>query len=106
MKLLPVYTARAVSLILFRTCFITTIYIFIYIPIKFSFVDNRLDRSLLSRNCSLLASIYSCGVQVNELRIHRGGAGDVGSVSSCGGDGRLVLWDLNTLARKIEKLKI
>lgn len=44
--------------------------------------------------------------QVNELRIHCGDSGDVISISSCGGDGKLVLWDLKTLAEKIQNLRV
>jgi len=44
--------------------------------------------------------------QVNELRIYKDEAGSVSAVSSCGGDGQLVLWDINTLASKINNLRI
>lgn len=45
--------------------------------------------------------------QVNELRVYNGGSGErTGSVSSCGGDGKLVIWDLNTIANKMKHLNI
>jgi len=40
--------------------------------------------------------------QINELRL----AGGCSVVSSCGGDGRLVLWNLNTLAGRMKQLNI
>jgi len=44
--------------------------------------------------------------QISELRIHSGAKGDVGTISTVAGDGKLVIWDLNSLANKIKNLKI
>lgn len=44
--------------------------------------------------------------QISELRIHSGNKGDVATVSTCAGDGKLVIWDIKSLASKMNNLKI
>ena len=45
-------------------------------------------------------------VQVNELRVYAGTSGAVQSISSCAGDGKLVIWDLKSLAAKMGNLRL
>jgi hypothetical protein len=42
--------------------------------------------------------------QINELRVVAGAGSGV--VSSCAGDGKVVLWKLHTIAQKMANLKI
>merc|ERR1719250_490241 len=44
--------------------------------------------------------------QISELRIHSGTKGSVSTISTCAGDGKLVIWDIKTLANKMNNLKI
>jgi hypothetical protein len=44
--------------------------------------------------------------QVYEMRIYAGDKTAASMVSTVAGDGKLVLWDLNTLASKLNALKI
>jgi actin related protein 2/3 complex subunit 1A/1B len=44
--------------------------------------------------------------QISELRIHSGTKGNVQTISTVAGDGKLVLWDINTLASKMKNLVI
>jgi hypothetical protein len=50
-----------------------------------------------------LNSIY---LQVNELRVYAGTGGEVQSISSCAGDGKLVIWDLKSLASRMANLRL
>jgi len=44
--------------------------------------------------------------QISELRIHSGNKGSVNTISTCAGDGKLVIWDIKSLASKMNNLKI
>merc|ERR1712117_161358 len=44
--------------------------------------------------------------QISELRIHSGTKGSVNTISTCAGDGKLVIWDIKSLASKMSNLKI
>merc|ERR1712183_564698 len=44
--------------------------------------------------------------QISELRIHSGSKGSVNTISTCAGDGKLVIWDIKSLASKMSNLKI
>ena len=43
---------------------------------------------------------------MNELRVYTGARGAVESISSCAGDGKLVIWNLKSLAAKMANLRI
>merc|ERR1719228_2809907 len=44
--------------------------------------------------------------QISELRIHSGNKGNVTTISTCAGDGKLVIWDIKSLASKMNNLRI
>ena len=44
--------------------------------------------------------------QISELRIHTGTKGSVDTISTCAGDGKLVIWDTNSVSAKMSNLKI
>merc|ERR1711874_191875 len=44
--------------------------------------------------------------QISELRIHEGNKDNVTTISTVAGDGKLVIWNIKTLASKMANLKI
>jgi len=44
--------------------------------------------------------------QISEMRIHTGAKGSVQAISTVAGDGKLVIWDINSLASKMKDLVI
>jgi len=46
------------------------------------------------------------GNQINEIRVYGADGASASKISTCGGDGKLVVWDLRTLADRIKHLKI
>merc|ERR1711872_910286 len=44
--------------------------------------------------------------QISELRIYNGDKEKVDTISTCAGDGKLVLWDIKSLSSKLSNLKI
>ena len=44
--------------------------------------------------------------QISELRIHEGAKGGVSTISTVAGDGKLVIWDIASLASKLANLTL
>jgi len=44
--------------------------------------------------------------QISEMRIHSGAKGNVKTISTVAGDGKLVIWDIGSLAAKMKNLVI
>ena len=44
--------------------------------------------------------------QISELRIHEGTKGGVSTISTVAGDGKLVIWDISSLASKLANLTL